>query len=358
MSKQAKKARAFFRNIKKGDPAPIYYIYGEETYLLDKALEAITDLACPDGTNDFNYDVIQGRDIEAGKILSCAQMLPMMVDRRLVVVRDLQEVPPKTLEPLEDYFKDPSPTTCLVFHARTINKSIDGRIGIVRKLKKAAEVCEFKPLYENEVGPFIQRQAKSRGLRLRREASAYLIDAVGTDLAGLDQAMLKIDLYMGAADEDTPREVTVEDAQAVVARTRNRSVFDLTDALGDCDFQSALEVLERMLLDGESPLMVSHMVARHFRIVARLQDPQLRNANNKKAASTVRVSPYFVSDYRRDARTFSPAEVRAIMRRILEVDIGLKSSGVPDRVILERLLTDICFRNLVRGDDNTGRQRR
>lgn len=356
MSKQAKKARAFLRNLKSGDPAPIYYIYGEETYLLDKALSAITKAACPEGTNDFNYDLFQGRDITAGAILSAANMLPMMAERRLVVVRDLQEVSIKeVLEPLKDYFADPSPTTCLVFHARTIKKKIDGRLGVVRKLKKAAESCEFKSLYENELGPFIQGQAKRRGLRVGREVSAYLVDAVGTELAALDQAFLKIDLYMGAAEDGAPRRVSVDDAQAVVARTRNRSVFDLTDALGEQDFQFAIEILERMLLDGEAPLLISHMIARHFRIVAKLQDPSLRNAGRRDAAGAVRVSPFFVKDYRRHARTFSTEQVALILQRLLEVDIALKSSPLDDRVILERLLTDICLGSS--NDRSSGRQR-
>ena len=345
MSKQADAARKFFRDVKSDGPAPIYYIYGEETYLLDKAMAAITEVACPEGLNDFNYDLIQGRDIDGDKILSCAQMLPMMSKRRLVVVRDLQEVKPSVLEPLEDYFKDPSPTTCLVIHARTIKKKIDGRLGIIKKLKKAAHHCEFKALYENEVGPFLARQAKKRGLRLRDDASAYLVDAVGTELAALDQALTKIDLYVGESDDDAPRQVTADDAKAVVARTRNRSVFDLTDALGNRDFQNAMEDLQRMLLDGESAIMISHMIARHFRIVAKLQDPSLQRADRYEAARAVRVSPFFLRDYKRHARTFSPTEVQMILKRLLEVDIALKSTSVPDRVILEKLLTDICFRS-------------
>lgn len=345
MSKQADAARKFFRQVSKGEPDPVYYIYGEETYLLDKALESITQAACPEGINDFNYDLIQGRDIDGNKVLSCAQMLPMMSKRRLVVVRDLQEVNPKVLEPLADYFKDPSPSTVLVFHARTIKKKIDGRIGIIKKLKKAASVCEFKPLYENELGPFLSRQAGRRGLRLDDETTAYLVDAVGTELAALDQALTKIDLYVGAANDDETRQVRVDDAKAVVARTRNRSVFDLTDALGERNYQDAMEDLQRMLLDGESPLMISHMITRHFRIVAKLQDASLQRADRYEAARAVHVSPYFLRDYKRHARTFSATEVRGILKRLLEVDIALKSSGVPDRVVLEQLLSDICFRS-------------
>lgn len=342
MSRQADRARSFLRNIKNEEPAPIYYIYGEETYLLDKALEAITEAVCPKGTNDFNYDVFRGRDIDGEAVLSAVEMLPMMADRRLVVVLDYQEVSPTELEPLEDYFKDPSPKTCLVVHARTIRKKVDGRLGIVRKLKKAAKHCEFEPLYENELGPFLNREAKKRGLRLGRDASAYLIDAVGTRMAELAQALEKIDLYLGESDHG-PRRVTADDARQVVARTRNRSVFDLTDALGDRHYQTAMEVLDRMLLDGDPPLVITHMIARHFRIVARLQDPALQQASNKKAASAVHVPPYFVDDYRRHGRAFARQEVQGILNRLLDVDVALKSSPIPDRVVLEQLLTDICF---------------
>ena len=120
MSKQAKRARKFLREVKSGEPEPLYFIYGEETYMLDKALDAITEAACPEGTNDFNYDVFRGNDIDGEAILSAAEMLPMMAERRLVMVLDLQEVSLSELEPLEQYFKDPSPTTCLVIHARTL----------------------------------------------------------------------------------------------------------------------------------------------------------------------------------------------------------------------------------------------
>lgn len=312
--------------------------------MLDEALKAIREAACPQGVNDFNYDVFQGKDIRGDAIRACAEMLPMMAERRLVVVQDIQEVPLAELEPLRDYFKDPSPTTCLVIHARTSeDKKIDGRSGFIRALTQVAESCEFKPMYENEVGPFVLRQAQRRGMHIDQQALAYLIDAVGTKLADLDHALEKIDLYLGPSADGQPRQVHLDQAAAVVARTRSRSVFDLTDALGDQNFQLAIEVLERMLLDGQAPILIARMISRHFRIVARLQDPQLRNAPNSEKARAVRVSPYFLRDYERHGRTFSPREVAAILRRMLQVDIALKSSHLPDRVIMEQLLTDICL---------------
>jgi DNA polymerase-3 subunit delta len=361
MGKKLKKARGFFRQLKKSEPAPVYYVWGEETYMLDEAVDAIIEHAAPGGVNDFNYDAFQGKNSSGDAIVSACEMLPMMVERRLVVLRDAQELPMSELEKLGSYLDDPAPTTCLVVHARTAQKKLDGRKTVVKKLKKAGMSCEFASLYENEVGEILQKQAAKRSLRLTPAATAYLIEAVGTDLASLDKALDKVDLYVGQpadhlddssgnqsssnqSSNNKPRRVDDEVIKEVVADTKVRSVFDLTDALGDRTFEEALKILGNMLLNGEPPLRILAMIARHFRIVAKLHDPTVRNEGKYDKARAVGVMPYFLKDYQRHANKFPPAEIETIRGRLLEVDRALKSSGLDDRTVMEQLLYDICFR--------------
>jgi DNA polymerase-3 subunit delta len=357
MGKKLDKARGFFRKLKKSEPAPVYYVWGEETYMLDEAVEAIIGHAAPDGVNDFNFDSFQGKNSSGDAIVSACEMLPMMVERRLVVLRDAQELPMSELEKLGSYLDNPSPTTCLVVHARTTKKKLDGRKSVVKKLKKAGMSCEFGALYENEVGEILQKQAARRGLRLTAASTAYLIEAVGTDLASLDKALDKIDLYIGDSTDSSnegasgqgpskqgPRRVEAEVLKEVVADTKVRTVFDLTDALGDRQFEAALKILDSMLLDGEPPLRILAMIARHFRIVAKLHDPSIRNDSKYDKARAVGVVPYFLKDYQRHAGKFPTTEIEAIRSRLLAVDRALKSSGLNDRTVMERLLYDICFR--------------
>lgn len=343
MSKQADEARNFFRHLSPKNIAHVYFVHGQETYLLDKAVEAILDAAAPEGLNDFNYDVFHGKSATGDAIRQAVEMLPMMTRRRIVLVRNFQEIPVGEWEILKDYLENPSPTTCLIIHARTGEKALDGRSAFIKKLKSVAETCEFKSLYENEVGSFISKQAGRRGMRLHRDAEAYLVEAIGTDLAGIDTALEKVDLYIGADPEGKPRMVDVSQVEAVVANTKARSVFELTDALGKRDFQEALLILERMMLAGEAPILISHMVARHFRILAKLHDPSLRNAQAKDAASALRLSPFFMRDYQRQARAFAPDETMRILEAMLSIDTALKSSRLPERVIMEKLLHSVCF---------------
>ncbi len=355
MGKRLDKARSFIREIKQTDePAPMYFVYGEEPYMLDQAVEAIVETAAPEGTNDFNFDKFRGNDATAEAIRESAEMLPMMVDRRIVLVRDLQEMPTSEIEQLEEYFESPAETTCLILHAhRDKPGDLDLRKGVFRTLKQNAETCEFEALYDNDAESVVRKHAKRRGLELDSEARAYMVDAVGTDIASLAEALDKVDLYLGESDGDAPRRVDVEVLQEVIAETRVRSVFDLTDALGACEYEEAIAILDKMLLAGEPPLRILHMIARHFRIVAKLHDPSIRQLDNYDQASELQVPHFFVDDYRRDARRFSPDDLAEIRSRILEVDRRLKSSGLSDRTVLEDLLYTICFREDESGGKKT-----
>ena len=334
-------ARDFFTKIKRASaPDLVYYLYGEESYLLDRAVEAVIELAAPDGTNEFNFQLFRGKDTTGEQLSSAVETLPFMVERRVVLVRDLQEMDLRELADLEGYFADPSPTTCLILHAMTAERSVDGRKSIVRKLKKAATVCEFRAFYDEDVERFVHKQAADRGMRLDQGACAYLTHAVGGRLADLDQALEKLDLYLGASEQT--REVGAEQIAQIIAETRVSSIFDLTDALGDKDLEEALAILDQMLLSGEAPIKIEVMIARHFRILARLQDPSLRNAGRTQRARAVGVSPYFLKDYARHARKFSPARVHHLLDQLVDVDLSLKSSKLDDRVILEQLLLNIA----------------
>ena len=348
MAKKKKKlspsaeARQFFQTLGKASaPAAVYHLFGEEAYLLGLAVEAVIKLAAPEGLTDFNHDTFQGKQTTGGPLRAAVETLPFMCARRIVLVRDLQEVETKHLSDLEDYLLDPSPSTCLILHEMTVQKKVDRRSKFLKKLSKVAVQAEFRPFYENEVDQFIQRHAAGRGLKLDEEACAYLTRAVGTDLGQLILALEKIDLYLGQGEP--VRQVDRASISALIAETKADTIFDLTDALGDRRTEDAVKILDRMLISGEAPILISFMIARHFRILAKLMDPSLRQADRHEKAKAVGVSPFFLKDYERHARTFGLSQVESVLDRLVSVDQALKSSRLGDRLILEHLLLDVML---------------
>jgi DNA polymerase-3 subunit delta len=320
-------------------------VHGPDAYMLDVALDALRDAVAPEGLNDFNYDFFRGRDVDGDVLRSACEMLPMMSRRKLVLVRDAQEINPKELESLEEYFKDPAPSTCLVFHAFTADKSLDGRLKGVKLMRKAANEFELKGFYENELDDVLAREAKRKGLQLDRAGTAYLVEAVGTDLGELVRALEKVSLYVGARpDSGSLVDASYDDVREIIAETRVHNVFKLTEMLGQRDFEASLHALDGMLSAGEPALRITSMIARHFRIVDKLHDPEIRRASRNDKARAVGVVPFFLKDYERDANRFSIEDCRHVRKLLLEVDTGLKSSRLPDRAIMEHLLYRICQR--------------
>lgn len=340
MARSKSKRRQLFDDLKSSEIEPVYYLHGPDGFMLKTAVEAVVEAALPDGRNDFNFEQFRGNDATAEAIRSAAETLPFMTERRVVVVRDVQQMPSGELDDLKEYFKDPSPTTCMIVVAMTAKKKLDGRTSAVKAMRKAAAEYEFKELREREVGEIIRRNARPLDLELDTNAVAYLVEALGTDMAALVSALEKIDLYVGT----DRRRATVEDVQAIVADTRVKTVFDLTEALGSRDFGESLKILDRMMVGGESPIGITAMIARHFRIVGRLQDGTVARLKKNEAARKVGVHPYFLRDYKGDARRFSRPEVEQLRRRLTETDLALKSSRLADRVVMEGLLYDICSR--------------
>ncbi|MEZ4460127.1 MAG: DNA polymerase III subunit delta [bacterium] len=335
--------RELFKQLKAGNLATVYYIHGPDPFMLDSAVDAIVQAAAPEGLNAFNHDKFRGKDASGERVRAAAEQLPFMVPRRIVILRNVEEMPTKEFDALADYFENPSDTTVMVVHSITANKSLDGRSSAVKKMRKAAKEYEFKSFYENEITDFLRRKAHEKGLRLSDEAMAHLIEACGTDLSPLVDALERVDLYLGVGA--APREVDVDTVRNVVAHTRVHSVFTLTDALGGRDFERALQVLATMLESGESALGLMRMIARHFRILAKLHDPEIRAMSDRnQKARAVGVVVFFLGRYQQDAGRFSRRELEGIREALLEADIALKSSRISDRVLMEDLLHTICFR--------------
>jgi len=80
---------AFSKLLKSGDIPPAIYLYGDEDVLKDEAVRAILDRVVDPGLRDFNYDQRSAGQLEAEAVETLCNTLPMMADRRLVVIREI-----------------------------------------------------------------------------------------------------------------------------------------------------------------------------------------------------------------------------------------------------------------------------
>ncbi len=81
---------AFYRSLTKGGPAAVYYLHGAEDILKDEAVRAIIDRTLDPSLRDFNLDTRSAPQLDSESLFSLCATLPMMSDRRVVVLRDIE----------------------------------------------------------------------------------------------------------------------------------------------------------------------------------------------------------------------------------------------------------------------------
>ncbi len=334
--------------IRAGRLDPLYVFHSEHPVLIERVVAAIRDVAVPPAARGFNYDVVEGKP-SASKIVALAQTLPMMAQRRMIYVRDLAGLPADEAEPLLAYLARPNPSTVVV----AVASKVDKRIKLYAQLSKKGFLHALEA--PRQLAPWVRAEAQSAGVKMEPAAISRLVEAVGADLSRLALAVDQLGLYAGK------RAVTSDDVDDLIADTRERSVFELTDAIGAADRVRALAAVGSLVDQRESAVGVVVMLARHVRQLALVHAMRAANTPRNEWASRLGVPPFIVDKVAAQARAYSPAALAAAIRRLAEADRALKGDQtlstdhhaftgpqlkalgkeLGERVILERTVDEI-----------------
>jgi DNA polymerase-3 subunit delta len=324
---------ALLAEVRAGKASPVYLFHGPERYLADRGAAALADALLEGAPRDFNLDRMDGKGCDAAKLLAVAGSFPMMARRRVVVVRDLDQVPAATLNAIGEYAARPVPTTSLVLVA----EKIDLRKKAFQAIRDAGRVIECKKVQARHLLGWVRQIAKAEGRRIDADAVDALARLVGADLARLESEVRKASLL---ADEGAP--ITAADVAAVVSDVREESVFDLTDAVAARNPGEALRLLAKMTEGGERALGLVTMIARHLRTLALAHDAVARGAAPSAALVTLGVRDFLIEKYARQLRGFGPGEPARACLAVRDAEFALKSSKLPERLLLETLVLDLC----------------
>ncbi len=331
------RGQELLRKIDQGKIRPLYFFYGEEGFLIEEAIASISRKFLPDvvegGSKSSNLEVVYAKEGEADRIINLAQTLPLLSPRRLILVREVDKLSPKDLGKLIPYLESPSPTTCLILWGG----KVDLRTKFYQRVKKLGILAEFRHPYESELSAWIRQFAQGSGKGIKMEAVDLLIESVGRDLRKLKNEFEKVVIYIG-----TRKTIELEDIEAVVVLARLRTVFELTDWLGNKDVERAWEALARIWEDGVHHLHILTMIARQFRLIWRAKQMLERGLAPSEIESNLKIKSFVWNKLLEQTRQFSLEELRECFERLYQVDLKLKSSKVPPRILLEKLVIDLC----------------
>lgn len=316
----------------RGEIRPVYLITGGEELQQSEALSAIKQAALDPESITLNYTELDTRSASVQEVVAAAKTLPMMSPHRVVVVRGLSALAPDDQRLLEDYIREPNKTTCLVL----FGDDLDGRKVFFKTLKRCSTVLEFPSLkgfaLEKTAGEMIRR----RGYKVSASLVRELVDLAGGDLRSVTNEVEKLLTYCG---ED--RVIPNSAVRLLVRESRQRSIFELIDAIGAQDKSKALLVLAGLLESGEPPLRVVVMLARHFRQVLVVKQLLEAGKTPEEIRQAAQLPGFLVRQFLTQARQVERATAERSYLLLADADRRFKSTGVSHRQFLEKIICSL-----------------
>lgn len=329
-------AKQIVNSIKQGNIRPIYFLMGEEPYYIDKISDFIAENILAEEERGFNQIVMYGRDTTVDEIASNARRYPMMAERQVIIVKEAQDLS-RSIESLSAYSDNPQPTTVLVMCYKY--KKIDKRKKLYKSINQSGLIFESKRLYDNQVGPWIQKTLKSRGYSISPKASQMLVEFLGTDLGKIDNELEKLQLI-------TPKEtqITPELIEENIGISKDFNNFELRNAIGERDVVKAHRIINYFAQNPkDNPLVMTiSLLFSYFSQV--LQYHGLADKSKGSVAKQLKVNPYFVSDYVVAARNYPMKKVSRAIDLLHQTDAkskGIGAANVSQGDLLKELLVKI-----------------
>ena len=212
--------------VRAGAFRPVYLLHGEESFFIDRVADEIEHLALADHERDFNQTILYGRDANPDVVKDTCLRYPMMADRQVVIVRELQNWRIDEVEKLEPYLNKPTPTTVLVLCYK--HKKVDGRKGVIKAVQKGGgAVLSSDKVKEDKLPELLMGVAKSQKRRLAQLEAQLLATHLGSDLA---KAVKEVEKLCLVTEEGGA--ISSDHIQRFVGISKEYNVFELQNAIG------------------------------------------------------------------------------------------------------------------------------
>lgn len=329
---------SIIKSLKEGRVGPLYLLHGEEPFFVDMISDYMQAHVLSESEQVFNQRVFYGKDSHARDIIDESSQYPMMSDKRMVILKEAQEM--KSFSDLESYFEKPVSSTILVLCHKY--KKVDGRTRLATLAKKNGVVFESKKLYENQLPEWIAKEAKKKGINIKTEACQLISDYLGNDLGAISSNLEKI---KNSLPDGEP--VTAHDLEEIVGIHKDFNVFELQKALGERNRNKIFQIVNYFGSNPKASPMPMTMASLfgYFNKLFVAKSGMYKTDQDLMHALGLK-SPFFLKEYKEALRLYSREQLERAMLLLREYDLkskGVNSMPVGDGELMKELMARILM---------------
>jgi len=289
---------------------------------------------------DLNEDNFIAAETAIDVILSAARTLPMLAQRRLIMIRQIErwETMAKgekdAIDRIAQYATSPVSSCVLVM----VGSKLDGRKRLATIAKRGNWWIACDPIARGGIPSFIVARASERGVRLASSTAELIADVVGTELAGLVDAVERLCLYVGAKGS-----IEEDDVGECLVRVKTSSVWELVGAIGQRDLGRALAALDAVYDPRDKGLPIVGTMAWSARQLLRFESALRRGMPPSQAAQAAGAPPFRANELADQCRKANRLDLERWLEAIARVDLALKgASKRPPKAVLEHAVLSLC----------------
>jgi DNA polymerase-3 subunit delta len=361
-----------------GMPAPDmlrtgYVLAGDDVFLQERCRKAVLTAFVPAEMREFSLTEVDLAEQSIFTALDLLRTPSLMVPFQVVIVRNLRQLytrgaKKEEFAELERYAHAPNPQALLILVAdhftipgdpRRMDMEDKNKFERLREtLGEHYSMVELARVEEADAMRWVVSTAQQQETRMDADAARELVDSLGNDMMLIATELEKLLLYTSGRGR-----ITLGDVETMVLSARQRSLYELTEAISARDRVRAIGLLHGLLnsSDAGEDAAIGHlyMLARTYRQMMVILEKNVRDSRAIWQAlwQGFRIPPFAADDLIRQARRFrSRRELARGLRLIAQADMELRSSPPDKRLVLERLVHALASEPRVGAPDALSRQ--
>lgn len=305
-----------FRNTCR-NPEPVYLVSGKDTYAARQVFAVCEEQIDPSARSfDWEvYDLSEGGNEEIPALLNSIKTLPWINPKRWIYVRNAERAE-KELLPL---IKDPVSTTVLILE-------------YTKKPKTWTRVPTIETSEGKGTG-WVKSRVRQENFSIEPRAASLLVELVGEDPARLEGELGKLFNW-----DPSSKNISADAVLSVISEIRESEIFDLISALAAQDRDKALRVSGRLFEGGTTTHQIIPLLYWNFSRLLVAREMLDNGASFFNLLKELKIWSY--RNREKEVRGLSRDFLVRILLRIREADRLSKSTSIPPRLHLEKLIVD------------------
>lgn len=328
---------AVLKDLKSKKYAPIYFLHGDESYYIDAISNFIEENVLQASEKSFNQILLYGKDSNMQTMMQQARRFPMMAERQVIVVKELQQMQDWNKETANKlfnlYLDNPQKTTILVLNYK--HKTFNKNTKLYKAIEKKAVVVESKKLNDHKILDWIGKYLKSQEIQVEAQTPLLLLETIGSDMGRLKSEIDKVIV------NSPEKKLTTESIEKYIGISKDYNIFEFQKALAVKDWFRIQKMLKYWEANPKAQALIPTLAMIFQFFTKLLLGHHSKDKSDRGLAQAMGIPPFALKDYRPAMKNFNILQIKNAIHAVRKADMqakGIHTQINNDAEILKELV--------------------